>query len=257
MVFPGTIHTTGILLLYLFPYLLLCSVGIVGLNVVASKKTEFRPFLGAILLGPILIVLFAILKGLDAFTFSLVYRSYDYIDFGLAICAGIGAWFLIKNITAFLTRGTNDHKALFTLTASLSVVFLSICLGTVPLAFNGQEFYGVQDSTYEHEFAAMTWLDQYGSDYEISTDERSCDIMTPYFDLHCDKTLPWKLKYGKGLENDTILFIEDKWMDVGAQMSPMEPIIIPENTFENIMDENNLVYSTGRSGPHPYVVIVK
>ncbi len=256
-VFPGTIRTTTPLLIYLIPYLLLLSMALIGLNVVASRKTEYKPFIASIIFAPFVVILFAMLKGFDAFTFILVYRSYDYIDFGLAICAGIGAGFLIHRIVKRLVRKEGESRTSYGLKAALSILFLVICLATVPLAYNGQEFFGVQDATYTHEFQAMNWLDDNGAEYHISTDERLNDIMSPYFDLECDQTLPWKLKYGKSLESGTVLFMEDKWLSDGAQMSPMEPMKISEDTFDRTLGENQLIYSTGGSLSQIYVIIVR
>lgn len=256
-IFQGTLRTSTSMLVHLIPYLLLCLLGIIGINVVATKKTEHKPFIAAITLGPVLIIVFAMLKGFDIFTFVLVYRSYDYIDFGLAICAGIGAGYLINRMVKRFYPGENAQKAKFGIKASISIAFLTICLATVPLAYNGQEFYGVQDATYEHEFEAMNWVAENMADSHVSTDERLNDIMAPYFDLDCDKTLPWKLKYERSLESGTVLFMEDKWLSDGAQMSPMEPIKISEDTFDEKLMGNNVIYSTGGDGSQIYVVIVR
>lgn len=255
MIFLGTIRTSSSMYIYLVPYLLLCFLGIMGINVVATKKTEHKPLIAALTFGPFTVIIFAMLKGFDTFTFILVYRSYDFIDFGLAICAGIGAGYLINELAKRMKR--NAQKAKIGLKAAFSLTFLFICLSTVPLAYNGQEFYGVQDATYEQEFEAMNWVDENAADYHVSTDERLNDIMAPYFDLDCDRTLPWKLKYERPLDGKTVLFMEDKWLYDGAQMSPMEPIKISEDTFKDTLKENELIYSTGGDGSQIYVVIVR
>jgi hypothetical protein len=69
--------------------------------------------------------------------------------------------------------------------------------------------------------------------------------------------LPWKLKYERSLESGTVLFMEDKWLSDGAQMSPMEPIRISEDTFSGKLRGNNVVYSTGGDGSQIYVVMVR
>ena len=256
MLFPGTIRTTSSLLKYMIPYFLLCSIAFLGLNVVASRKTEHKPFIASILLAPFLIIFFAMVKGLDAFTFTLIYRSYDYIDFGLAICAGIGVGYLINRAVKRLTREDTSTSSSFRIKTALSITFFVICLSTVPLAYQGQEFYGVQDATYNYEFTAIKWMDENSAEYLINSDERLCDIMNPYFDLECEKTLPWRLKWGKVLENNTLLFMEDKWLSAGAQMSPMEPIKISNATFSRTLNENNLIYTSGPSGSQIYIIKV-
>ncbi len=254
MLFPGTIRTSSAFLMYLIPYILLCSIGIIGINVIANRKTEYKPFIASLFLAPFLVILYALLKGFDAFTFILIYRTYDYIDFGLAICAGIGAGYIIKRAVKPFDE---DEKTSFRIKASISIMFLVICLLTVPLAFQGQDFYGVQDATNEYEFEAMGWLGDNFADNKISTDERLNDISAPYFDLHTDITLPWKLKYGRPVDSGTVLFMEDKWKTVGAQMSPMEPIKISEGTYERTIANNDLIYSTGGSVSQVNIVVVR
>jgi hypothetical protein len=81
--------------------------------------------------------------------------------------------------------------------------------------------------------------------------------MNPYFELDTDKTLPWKLKYNRKLSSGTVLFMEDKWLSDGAQMSPMRPVVVKQNVFDNTLENNNLIYSGGPSGNHVFIVIVK
>lgn len=255
--FPGTIRTPISLLKVLIPYLLLVAVALVGLNVVSSRKTKYRPFIASLILTPFLIIIYALLKGFDAFTFILVYRSYDYIDFGLAICAGIGAGYLIKNISEFLTKGRSDSKAAFPIKASLSMIFVIICLLTVPLAYNGEEFYKIQDSTYQNEFLAMNWISENASNYQVSSSERLSDIMAPYYDIKSDQNLPWKLKYGRTIETSTMLFMEDRWTSQGAQMTPMEPFLITNSAFDSTISKNDLIYSNAGSHSQVFIVLVK
>lgn len=256
LVFPGTTPTSRTMLFYVIPYLLLISLGIIGLNLLGSKRTEHKPFIAAVFMGPLVVITFALLKGFDAFTFILVYRSYDYIDFGLAICAGIGGGYIIHSATREFSL-KEGSSAMFGVKASLSIIFMVICLATVPLAYNGQEFYGVQDATYEHEFEAMEWLDEHDEDPRVETDERLNDIMNPYFEIDSDKFLPWKLDHGRKVRSGTVLFMEDKWLSDGAQMSPMKPVMISQETFDRTLNDNNLVYSAGPSGSHVYIIIVK
>jgi hypothetical protein len=256
IVFPGTTPTSRSMLFSLVPYLLLIGIGIIGLNLVSLRKTEHKPFIAAILLGPLIVILFALLKGFDAFTFVMVYRSYDYIDFGLAICVGIGAGYLITNTVKGLKLKENT-KTMTGVKTALAIIFLVICLATVPLAYQGQEFYGVQDATDQSEFESMKWLSEHDENHHIETDKRLNDIMNPYFELDTDRTLPWKLKYNRRISSGTVLFMEEKWLSDGAQMSPMRPVVVKQETFDSTIDNNNLIYTGGPSGNHVYIVIVK
>jgi uncharacterized membrane protein len=253
-IFEGTFRTPTSLLRLLLPYIILLGIALVGLNVIASRKNEYRPFIASLFLAPFLIIIFGFLKGFDAFTFILVYRSYDYIDFGVAICAGIGAGYLIKNIANYLTRKREESKAAFPIKAALSIIFIVVCLATVPLAYNGEEFYGIQDSTYQNEFSAMRWLSENDENYKVSTSERLSDIMAPYFDVDSDQTLPWKLRHNRSISGNSILFMEDKWTSIGAQMTPMEPFVIKQTIFDRTIENNDLIYSN--SGSHADVFII-
>jgi hypothetical protein len=173
----------------------------------------------------------------------------------VAICAGIGAGYLIKNIANFLTRRRSESKAVLPLKAALSIIFIIICLLTVPLAYNGETFYGIQDSTYRNEFRAMSWLSDNAPEYQVSSSERLSDIMGPYFDISSDQTLPWQLRHNRAIPGGKILFMEAKWTSIGAQMTPMEPFIINQSTYDSTINTNDLIYSS--SGGHTDIFILR
>jgi hypothetical protein len=88
-IFAGTLNTSSELLQMAIPYLVLVVVGFIGFNLIRNTETRYRAPIVSIFLGAITVMSFGFLRGLDPFSLDLIYRSYDYIDIGLAICIGV------------------------------------------------------------------------------------------------------------------------------------------------------------------------
>ena len=245
MVFGGTIRTSSLFLYSAVPYIILALIGVVGFNMIRHARTSFRPFIISMILGPLILIVFAFLRGLDAFTFTLAYRSYNYVEFGLAICVGISFGLIIGHILKVKGRSG----------VVITMIFAVICLCTTPLAYNSEALYGVQDTTYDYEYKTMEWLSDTNVS-QIGTDQRLSDIINPYFNIGCDRTLPWKIKYGRDLKNSDFLLLKEAWVTTGAQMFPCERVKISEENFNNILKNNDVVYASGSTGEQIYVIKV-
>lgn len=239
--FAGTVLTKAEFLYAMIPFFFLMFIILAGLIMMGTKKNRFRPLVFSMLFAPLTVMLFGIFKGLDPITFNLVYRAFDFLDFAFAIFAGIGIVFLIKAMSK------EKVKEL------IGLAFIALCLLTLPIAYNTEENFGVQDVTYEYEFKAMNWLEG-RTESKVGTNQRLADILNPYFGVKCDNTLPFRIIYNKDYGSE-LLLIEDKWKDEGAQMYPAEPVIIKEKRFDSILEKNDLVYVSG-SEDKIYVVSV-
>lgn len=253
--FTGAMRTNTIFLIYFIPYIVFAMIGFVGVNVIGTRKNRYRPLIASIFLGILTVMTFAVLKGLDAFTYNLVYRTYDFMDVGLAICIGVGAGYLINSFARNRYLGKINFFSTWQFKSVMGVVFIVLCLLTLPLAYNNEKFHNVQDVTHEYEFEAMIWLDENVEKETTHTNQRLADIINPYFDKECDSLLPWKLRDREGIDSGSVLFIEDKWTSKGAQMYPMEPTILSNKTFQDTLNSNNLIYSGGPEENKVYIII--
>lgn len=244
MLFTGTSKTTSAFMDAAVPYLLLAVVALAGFNLIRYSKTPFQPMLVSVFMAPLIIILFGLLRGLDPFTFQLASRSINYMDFAIAVCAGVAVAYTVNNLSR------SRRKAVGTLFA---VLFITLLLASTPLAYRGEELYNVQDTTPDYEFSAMRFASSYGADMRIGTDQRINDIMNPYFYADCDRAMPLKLNYGVETYDD-LLFLEEKWSATGAQMFPSEPVVIEQDVFNKTMGDNDVIYCGGPDWNNIYIV---
>ncbi len=229
-VFAGTIQTKPVFFLALAPYLVLVVVCIIGFNLIRHTENKFRPLAMALILAPFSIMIFAFLRGLDPFSFALMYRTYDYMDLGIAICAGVGMAFLLR-----LAKRTS-------IKAVLAVGFSILLVLTLPLGYRSADLYDVENATAQYEFQAMTHLNQIGAAY-VGSDQRLFDTMAWYFLQNGDMGLPYKIIHGTGLGTYDFALVEAAWTTTGAQEHPLPNVVVDSTKLANFMEENNVVYS--------------
>jgi hypothetical protein len=126
---------------------------------------------------------------------------------------------------------------------------------SLPLAYNSQEAFGVQETTADYEFAAMEWAAEHHVGIAV-TDQRLGDIIAPYFDVQVDKSGPWLLK-SSGLAPGDILFAESGWTREGAQMYPFDPVVFEEKRMAEILDSYDVCYVGGPQGHEMIIAIVR
>jgi len=249
-VFTGAQMTSDALFRLMFPYLALAVIGLIGFNVLRYSKFPKRHLVVALFLAPLCMMVFSALRGLDLFGFMVAYRSYNFIDIPLAITAGVGLAYIVGRL-ASLARENTFFKPFPAFAVALFVIF---CAMSLPLAYNSQEAFGVQETTADYEFAAMEWA----ADHHVGnvvTDQRLGDIIEPYFDVQADKTGPWKLK-SSGLAPGDVLFAENGWTGDGAQMYPFGRVVLEEKRMTELLDGWDVCYVGGPQGQEMIVAIV-
>ncbi len=235
----GVISTPAPLLLYIVPYLAVVSFAVWGASIVKKVKLGDKNLITSLFLGPFTIILFAFLRCLDPASLNLMYRTYDYIDFGLAFCVGVGI--------AYAFRHIGHTKKLYI--GPIAVGFL--CMSTLPLAYQPYEMYGVESVTYPYEFEGMRFVSDLGM--SVQTDQRIGDILSPYFYLNVDRTFP--LHANETYELRGLAMFEGRWMTKGAQEYPLDNVIFANETFVHLTNDFNLMYMGGIEGDRVYVVL--
>jgi hypothetical protein len=256
-IFAGTLNTSTAFLQMAIPYVVLVMVGFIGFNLIRNTETRFRGPIVSIFLGAITVMSFGFLRGLDPFSFDLIYRSYDYIDVALAVCIGIGFVYIAKSAGGKgETLESKDVKrvkrASVAKQTSVTIIAFILMFSTVPLAFSGEIQSGIRDITEEREFNAMMFIDRTGMNGSVGTDQRLRDISHPYFDINTNMTLPWRFSQGASMGFDYLL-IEDEWKTIGAQRFPFENKVIDEDEFDTLLDSTDMIY-TGGSDSIVYVL---
>jgi hypothetical protein len=246
-VFTGAQMTSSALLRLMFPYLVLAVIGLVGFNVLRYSKFPKRHLVVAMFLAPLCVMLFSALRGLDIFGFMVAYRSYNFIDIPMAITAGVGLAYIVGRL-ASLAKENNFFKPFPAFAMALFVIF---CCMSLPLAYNSQEAFDVQETTANYEFAAMEWAAEHNVS-NVVTDQRLGDIIDPYFDVQADTTGPWLLKSSSLVAGD-VLFAASSWTQDGAQMYPFGRVVLDEKSMAELLDDWDVCYV---GGPRDQIMII-
>ncbi|MFQ5838518.1 MAG: hypothetical protein ACE5HJ_07020 [Thermoplasmata archaeon] len=238
--FPGTVLTSPTLLLIAFAYLPLAFLALVGFNVhrLSSGRRKVAP--AALILAPLTVILYALLRGLDPLSHVLVYRSVDFLDYGLALSIGIALSLKMSRLRR----------------SSLSAIVIVSLLVTLPLAYSTEEVLQVQNTTYEYELAAMRHISQFGLD-STSTDQRTAAVMSMYFGLQAESSLPFKIAQGRPPGPGNVLLLEDNWRTRGAQVHPLPFLLLDEDSLSQLVDDNQLLYHGGDSANYVYLVLMR
>ncbi len=258
--FTSAPKTTALLLDLMLPYFILALIGMAGFNILRYSSFKHKPMIIAMFFAPLSLMIFSSLRGLDIFNFTLVFRAYNFIDIPLAIVSGIGIAYLIKITYATASKPMNSILGIKLpvakiLPVALFIGFCLLCVASVPLAYERVEAFGIQETTYDHEFEAMGWV-AYAGIQDIASDQRNGDIIHPYYDVNCDWQLPWLLEEDDIYGNDTIL-VSDEWTTIGAQISILERVVISNESFDHLIERSNQIYSGGPESNKVYVLIMR
>lgn len=242
-VFTGTIKTKSHVLLLLIPYLILVFISLSGFNVLRRSKTRFRPLMAAGFMGPIAIMLFSFLWGLNPASFVILYRAYDYMDIAYAVSIGIAFAVVIKQRRSPVGKG------------ALAAIFFGLILLTTPFAYGSEDFFDVQNTTYLAEFRAMEHMEVVNVS-NIGSDQRLHDTFMMYFgEVEGDGYLPIRLATGGDPTSYGYLLLESKWMTKGAQEHPIPNVIVESDVFQKTVQHSNLIYSSSTADTEIFLCV--
>ncbi len=257
LVFAGTINTSPVLIAAAVPYIILIIISLLGLSIMQRYRNNYLPLVAAIYAGTFIPITYSLVRGLDAFSQEILYRSYNFMDFATAISLGIGLAFIYALLKGrFFTDGSKQSlrvgiPAVFALFA----VVVILLAATVPLGYDTVELFGVQNVTYEYEVNAIDWTKSANCTH-VGTDQRLGDIMRDYNNLSHSKSLPWELKYQKPV-NSRFILLEGSWRTWGAQMHPSSPVKVEESTFSSLINRHSLIFSSGHpDAPEGHIYIL-
>ncbi len=241
-IFAGTIQTKPALFVALVPYVLLIMICLIGFNLIRHFDNRFRSLAMALFVAPFSIMVFAFLRGLDPLSFMILFRSYVYLDFGLAICAGIGIAFLLT------LRRSRALKSV------LVVGFIVLLLMSLPLGLRSEEMYDVENATAQYEFRAMSHVDFIGAKY-VGSDQRMLDIFESYFHGQGGPYLPDEINQGADIGQYDFVLLLDSWTTLGAQRFPMPNLMVDQQKVDQLASNNNVIYAI--SSPIGGAIIVR
>jgi hypothetical protein len=240
--FAGVLQTQPALEPVLLAAIVLVVLGFLGYQLLRRTANPMTDVVLAMGIAPVALVLFAFLRGLDGLSQVLVYRSFDFLDYGLAVAVGVGfalAWSRL--------RGRDAARL------AIAAGFVAVLLATTPIAWNTPAVFGVNNVTTPAEFQALAVLASLHP-ARVTTDQRLADVGRMWFDLPTNASLPALLRDNDTVSGGGYALVLDTWATVGAQVHPLPNIVLSESALRAFLAANRVVYAAGPSGDRIYVV---
>lgn len=228
--FPGLPAPSSLVFVPTMGYLILVAPAFDGARLALGVRGDTKNLLLAMVLGPVSLILFAFLRGMDATSHLIIYRTFDFLMPAFAVFAGLGFAALVKG-----------RKSLG---IALSVAFVVVVASTLPVAYDAQELFGVENQTYWFEYDAFEWWSDHGTG-RIASDQRLSDTGWRLFDIEGWRGLPYDLREGIALEEGRFYAIETDWSSSGAQEFPFGTVVVPDDKISSAIGPSDVVYIGG------------
>ncbi len=246
--FSGTILTSASLVRSMIPYFLLLALGAIGGDILAFSSSRHRSFMLAMIFAPLSLMVYALAKGLDIPSFDLIYRTFGFLELGLALCVGIGlghmiAWLSRTRLVADTPGGSTIVFRLRKMWIPTLALFCGLCIFITPMAFSMEELTGFKTVTTDQEFSALEFAGSLNG--TLCTDQPFSHIAAPYFGSDTIGTLPLYLRDNGNISSCETFLIMNDWVRTGGQLYPFDPIKVPAAKLNGLVNSNNLVYHSG------------
>lgn len=218
------------------------SFTVIGYQIVRRTSNRANDLVVAMLIAPVALLLFGLLRGLDPLSLVIVYRSVDFMDYGLAVLAGVGfvaAWKAL--------RPWRSARPI------LAVGFLAVLLATTPMAWNTPAVFGVQNATTPTEFRALSLLQSLGA-RNPTTDQRLAEVGAFWFGFPANGTFPLTLRSSGSFEGSDYAIVLERWTTVGAQLHPAPNLVLDIRQIDSFLEVNRIVSVLGHIGDRIFVV---
>jgi len=232
-IFPGIPAPSLTIAIPFIAYTLLVIPAWYGAQVLLRLTGPSKNLLLAMLLGPLSLMLFAFLRANDATSHLIVYRTFDFLMIPFALLVGAGFAYLVKG------------RERLGILAGISLVV--ICASTLPVAYQTQELFGVQNHTFEFEYDAVEWFSENGVD-SYTSDQRLGETGWRLFDIEYARGLPYDLREGIALNSSSFFVIEESWATDGAQEFPFGTVVLSDETLSAFEEEASVLYVGGSAG---------
>lgn len=240
--FVGVLQTQPALEPVMVAVLALVAFAFPGYQLLRRTSTAWTDLVLAMGVAPVALVLFAFLRGLDGLSQTLVYRSFDFLDYGLAVAVGVGF--------AFAWSRLRHHDAV---RIALGAGLLVILLATTPIAWQPQAVFGVTEVTTPAEYQAMAVLASLHP-RNVATDQRLADTARSWFEIATNSSLPYLLRGNLSLRGYDYALVLERWTTTGAQVHPAPNVVLSPSVLAAFLAANRVMYVAGPAGDRAYVV---
>jgi len=240
--FAGAVGTQSGLLQMLPAIGVLSAFAVVGYQLVRRTTNRANDLVVAMLVAPVSLILFGLLRGLDPESLLIVYRSVDFLDYAFAVLIGV----------AFVAgwRWLGSWRAA---KATILAGFLGALLATTPMAWNTPAVFGVDNVTTSGEFHSLALLASLGAK-NVTTDQRLADVGSMWFGYATDSTLPVKLRDNESVIGFDYAIVLERWTSAGAQVHPAPNIVLSQDVLAAFLQAHRIVYVAGPAGDRIFAV---
>jgi len=240
--FAGAVGTQFGLLQMLPAIGVLAAFALAGYQLVRRTTNRANDLVVSMLVAPVALILFGLLRGLDPESLLIVYRSVDFLDYAFAVLIGVAF------VAAWRWLGPwRPAKAV------LVAGFLAALLATTPMAWDTPAVFGVENVTTPQEFRALALLAMYGA-RNVTTDQRLADVGAMWFGYTTDASLPLKLRDNESVAGFDFALVLERWTRAGGQVHPAPNIVLAPEVLHRFLDAERIVYAAGPEGDRIYIV---
>ena len=230
-IFPGIAGTQEPLLIFGLAYIALVIPMWFGAESALRPSERATPMLYALIFAPLAMMLFALLRSLDATSHMIIYRTFDFLDISMALMFAAGAVILVLKMRKSLPF--------------LAVLFLLIVLSTTPLAFQTEQLFGVHNHTFAYEVDAFRWMASGAPDADMDSDQRLGSVYGTLTGSHGSTDLGFRISDGQSTQEFNLLVLKSSWTSAGAQEFPIGQVVIDQGLLEEFLEEQNVIYISG------------
>ncbi len=232
-------------LLQIVPWLVvLAGFALIGYYFVRRTSNRVNDLVLSMLAAPAALILFGFLRGLDSLSFTIVYRTADFLDYGIAVLVGIG-------FLAVWTRLGRSRAA----RAVLAAGFLAALLGTTPMAYDHPAVFGVDNVVTTEEFQALAFVASLGAQ-RIASEPRLTDVAATWFGIPGDSAFLLRLQRNESITGVDYAVVLERWSVVGTQVRSIPDVVIDAATLAAFLEENRILRADGPTGDRVFVVQV-
>jgi hypothetical protein len=240
--FAGAVGTQPGLMRMLPAIGVISAFAVAGYQLMRRTTNRANDFVVSMLVAPVALILFGLLRGLDPESLLILYRSIDFLDYAFGVLIAVAF------VAGWRWLGPwRSAKAI------LLGVLLAALLATTPMAWDTPAVFGVDNVTTPQEFRALALLASFGA-RNVTTDQRLADVGAMWFGYSTDSSLPVKLRDNESLGSFQYALVLERWTTVGAQLHPAPNVVISTTVLENFLATNRVVYAAGPSGDRVFIV---
>ena len=206
-----------------------------GLEIMLESKSKYRVIPLGLMLPFLTLAIFTIMQGMDFGGQQVLYRTFDYADFAIALGLAVASVHLLKNAS---------RRTVKVFHAGLLVALLL----TLPFAYSTGSLTGVRHDTQTYEVDALDWIDRLSQeDSLLQSDERLSYVAMALYDFEKMPWLPRRLMEDGIVGEGAFYVLEEEWMSKGVNAFPEGYKIIDQDKADLHLTYSDVLYVGGPS----------